>query len=88
MAWFARKHDYSRYDVVYVRAQHPNLAFGLIIGSVAVAVALAFGLGGREAAGKQVERWFETLRTKRAEETIEQRSHAQGQAQRSLSPGD
>lgn len=32
-----------------------NLAFGLTLGSVAVAVALAFGLGGREAAGRQME---------------------------------
>ena len=32
-----------------------NLAFGLILGAVAVAVALSFGLGGREAAGKQME---------------------------------
>lgn len=34
-----------------------NLAFGLTLGAVAVAFALAFGLGGREAAGKLLERW-------------------------------
>ncbi|MGY0633594.1 mechanosensitive ion channel [Luteimonas sp. A478] len=34
-----------------------NLAFGLVLGSVAVATALAFGLGGREAAGRITERW-------------------------------
>ncbi|GAA4859548.1 mechanosensitive ion channel [Luteimonas vadosa] len=34
-----------------------NLAFGLVLGAVAVAVALAFGLGGREAAGKVAQRW-------------------------------
>ena len=34
-----------------------NLAFGLVLGAVAVAVALAFGLGGREAAGRVVDRW-------------------------------
>lgn len=34
-----------------------NLAFGLVLGAVAVAVALAFGLGGREAAGKIAQRW-------------------------------
>lgn len=34
-----------------------NLAFGLVLGAVAVAVALAFGLGGREAAGKIADRW-------------------------------
>jgi hypothetical protein len=33
------------------------LAFGLILGSAAVATALAFGLGGREAAGRILERW-------------------------------
>ncbi|MEM1215389.1 MAG: mechanosensitive ion channel [Bacteroidota bacterium] len=32
-----------------------NLAFGLTLGAIAVATALAFGLGGREAAGKQME---------------------------------
>jgi len=39
-----------------------NLAFGLTLGAVAVAVALSFGLGGREAAGKQMEHWFSRLR--------------------------
>lgn len=39
-----------------------NLAFGLTLGSVAVAVALSFGLGGREAAGRQMEHWFTQLR--------------------------
>jgi hypothetical protein len=34
-----------------------NLAFGLLLGAIAVAVALAFGLGGREAAARQIERW-------------------------------
>ena len=34
-----------------------NLAFGLVLGAVAVATALAFGLGGREAAGKVAQRW-------------------------------
>jgi len=33
------------------------LAFGLILGSAAVACALAFGLGGRDAAARIVERW-------------------------------
>ncbi|MGQ4661162.1 mechanosensitive ion channel [Lysobacter sp. F6437] len=34
-----------------------NLAFGLVLGAVAVAVALAFGLGGRDAAGQVAQRW-------------------------------
>lgn len=39
-----------------------NLAFGLTLGAVAVAVALSFGLGGREAAGKLMEHWLARLR--------------------------
>ena len=39
-----------------------NLAFGLILGAIAVAFALSFGLGGREAAGKQMEHWLSSLR--------------------------
>ena len=34
-----------------------NLAFGLLLGAVAVAAALAFGLGGRDAASKQLASW-------------------------------
>ena len=33
------------------------LAFGLILGAVAVAVAIAFGVGGRDAAKKLLDRW-------------------------------
>jgi hypothetical protein len=33
------------------------LAFGLVLGAVAVAVAIAFGVGGREAARKLLNRW-------------------------------
>ncbi len=39
-----------------------NLAFGLTLGAVAIAFALSFGLGGREAAGKQMEHWLGKLR--------------------------
>jgi hypothetical protein len=39
-----------------------NAAFYLTLGAVAVAVALSFGLGGREAAGRQMEHWFARLR--------------------------
>ena len=39
-----------------------NMAFALVFGAVAVAVAISFGLGGREAAGKQMEFWFSKLR--------------------------
>jgi hypothetical protein len=34
-----------------------NLAFGLVLGAAAVATALAFGLGGRDAAARALERW-------------------------------
>jgi hypothetical protein len=33
------------------------LAFGLILGSAAIACALAFGLGGRDAAARVLDRW-------------------------------
>lgn len=35
------------------------LAFGLILGSAAVAAALAFGIGGRDAAKRLLDRWME-----------------------------
>ncbi len=38
-----------------------NLAFGLTLGAIAVAFALSFGLGGREAAGKQMESFFKKI---------------------------
>lgn len=34
-----------------------NLAFGLVLGAIAVAVALAFGLGGRDIAAEQLREW-------------------------------
>ncbi|KQW80737.1 mechanosensitive ion channel [Brevundimonas sp. Root1279] len=37
------------------------LAFGLILGAAAVAVALAFGLGGRDAAGKVAQMWADKI---------------------------
>ena len=37
-----------------------NLAFGLMLGSIAVAAALAFGLGGRELAATRLKQWLET----------------------------
>jgi hypothetical protein len=36
-----------------------NLAFGLLLGAIAVAFALAFGLGGRDAAGQAVKRMID-----------------------------
>ena len=39
-----------------------NLAFGLTLGAIAVAFALSFGLGGRDAAGKQMDYFFKKIR--------------------------
>ncbi len=39
-----------------------HLAFGLTLGALAVAFAMAFGLGGREAAGAQLESWMARMR--------------------------
>jgi hypothetical protein len=41
-----------------------NLAFGLLLGAVAVAAALAFGLGGRETAARIVEEWRQSIKTR------------------------
>jgi hypothetical protein len=43
-----------------------NLAFGLLLGAIAVAMALAFGLGGREAAAREVEGWLESIKSERS----------------------
>jgi hypothetical protein len=39
-----------------------NLAFGLLLGAIVVAAALAFGLGSRDIAARELERWLEKLR--------------------------
>lgn len=41
-----------------------QLAFGLLLAALAVAVALAFGLGGREVAAREIEGWLESVRSK------------------------
>ena len=41
-----------------------NLAFGLFMGAMAVAIALAFGLGGRDIASSQIQKWLEQFRAK------------------------
>lgn len=40
-----------------------NLAFGITLGAAAVAVAIAFGIGGREAASRQIDRWLKRLQS-------------------------
>ncbi len=42
-----------------------NLAFGLMLGAIAVAVAISFGLGGREVASEQLRDWLSGFRDKR-----------------------
>jgi hypothetical protein len=42
-----------------------NLAFGLILGSLSVAVAIAFGLGGRDVAAEQLRNWIEAFKRQR-----------------------
>ncbi len=42
------------------RAQRAGL-----IGAIALAVALAFGIGGRETAGKELEEWIRSMKTKK-----------------------
>ncbi len=39
-----------------------NLAFGLLLGAIAVAIALAFGLGGRDIAATQVREWLSSFK--------------------------
>jgi len=39
-----------------------NLAFGLLLGAISVAIALAFGLGGRDVAAEQLREWFSSFR--------------------------
>jgi hypothetical protein len=41
-----------------------NLAFGLLLGAIAVAIALAFGLGGRDIAQEQVRAWLASFQDK------------------------
>ncbi|MFP4642533.1 MAG: mechanosensitive ion channel [Dehalococcoidia bacterium] len=41
------------------------LGFGLILGAIAVAVAIAFGLGGRDVAREQLQRWTGSSKSKK-----------------------
>jgi hypothetical protein len=49
-----------------------NLAFGLLLGAIAVAVALAFGLGGREVAGRELQGWVHAAHSGEAEQRAAQ----------------
>ena len=41
-----------------------SLAFGLLLGAIAVASAIAFGFGGREIAGRELEHWVEQVKAR------------------------
>lgn len=42
-----------------------DLAFGLLLGAIAVAAAIAFGIGGREVAGRTLQGWFDSTKQSR-----------------------
>lgn len=42
-----------------------NIAFGLIVGTIAVAVALAVGIGGRDIAAQELKNWIQALKSKK-----------------------
>ena len=46
---------------VGVAGEIVNIAFGVLLGAIGVAAALAFGLGSRETAGRMVENWINKL---------------------------
>ena len=50
-----------------IAADIVNLAFGLLLGAIAVATAIAFGLGSRDVAGEQVRDWLESFKRKKDE---------------------
>jgi len=41
-----------------------NIAFGMLLGAVAIAVAIAFGIGGRDIAAGELEKWVRSLKSK------------------------
>jgi hypothetical protein len=41
-----------------------NLAFGLLLGAIAIAIAIAFGLGGQKIAAQELDEWIKSLRSK------------------------
>ena len=48
-----------------IAASIVNLAFGLLLGAIAVAMAISFGLGGRDVASEQLRDWLTGFREKR-----------------------
>lgn len=50
-----------------------SLAFGLLLGAIAIALALAFGLGCRDIAAREVESWLKSSKENTQEATEEQK---------------
>jgi hypothetical protein len=61
-----------------------NLAFGLLLGAIAVAAALAFGFGGRDIAGRELEQWVSRMKLRGAQNGVAQ--GGMGQRMGSMSP--
>jgi hypothetical protein len=53
-------------------------AFTLVLGSIALAAGLAFGLGNRELAGEMTRRWYEEGRRRNRRRTDPKESEADG----------
>jgi hypothetical protein len=49
---------------VGVAGEVVNIAFGVLLGAIGVAAALAFGLGSRETASRIVDNWVKKLESK------------------------
>ena len=47
------------FEILDIASEIVIWAFILVFGAVCLALALAFGLGGRDVAGRHLERWFE-----------------------------
>lgn len=43
-----------------------NLAFGLLLGAIAIAVAIALGLGGRDIASRELSQWVESMKSRKS----------------------
>ena len=49
-------------DLIGISSSIVNLAFGLLLGAIAGAILLAFGLGGRDVAGEQLREWLDSFK--------------------------
>ena len=42
-----------------------DMAFALVLGAIAVAMAIAFGIGGKDIAARELEGWIKAIRSKK-----------------------